>query len=160
MTDWLSLIEFSISPAEIVVRGSVMYLVLLLMFRFILRRDIGNMGLGDFLFVALVADASQNAMSGDTHTLADGLLLVATLAFWNFLFDYLSFRSPRIRRLIEPRAVLLVKDGRLQLHNMRREYISRSEVLAKMREQGFAHLSQIREMRLESDGAISVVSTD
>jgi uncharacterized membrane protein YcaP (DUF421 family) len=46
-------------------RGTVVYWFLLLVFRFVLRRDIGSMGVADLLFAVLVADASSNAMQGE-----------------------------------------------------------------------------------------------
>lgn len=160
MGDWQALFGFSISPVEIVLRGTVMFWFLFAIFRFVLRRDVGNVGIGDFLFVVIVADASQNAMTGESRTVIDGMLLVATLVAWNFLVDYLSYRIPLIRHLAEPPSVMLVKNGRMLTRNLRREYISRSEILMKMREQGIARLEDIKEMRLESDGDISVIKND
>lgn len=154
------LVTFSVSPVEIIFRGTLIFWFLFLLFRFLLRRDIGTVGIGDFLFVVIVADASQNAMSGDAKSVADGMLLVATLVFWNFLIDYISFRSAFIRRLTEPPSVMLVKNGKPILQNMRREYITRTDLHAKMREQGIEDIRRIKEMRLESDGSISVIQTD
>lgn len=160
MGDWQDLFGFSISPAEIVLRGTVMFWFLFAIFRFVLRRDVGNVGISDFLFVVIVADASQNAMTGESRTVMDGMLLVATLVAWNFLLDYLSYRVPLIRHLADPPPVLLVKNGRMLTRNLRREFISRPDVLMKMREQGIARLEDIKEMRLESDGDISVIKND
>lgn len=154
------LVAFSVSPWEIMLRGTLMYWFLFLVFRFLLRRDIGNVGIGDFLFVVIVADASQSAMSGDAKTVADGVLLVSTLVFWNYLFDYVSYKSPFIRRFSEPQSIMLVKNGKLILRNMQREYITRSEVQAKMREEGIEDINEIKEMRLEPDGSISVLRKD
>jgi len=154
------LVAFSVSPWEIMLRGTLMYWFLFLLFRFLLRRDIGNVGIGDFLFVVIVADASQSAMSGDSKTIADGILLVSTLVFWNYLFDYISYKSPFIRRFTEPPSIMLVKDGKLIIRNLQREYITRTEVQAKMREEGIEDINKIKEMRLESDGSISVLQKD
>ena len=154
------LVAFSVSPWEIMLRGTLMYGFLFLVFRFLLRRDIGNVGIGDFLFVVIVADASQSAMSGDSKTLTDGVLLVSTLVFWNYLFDFVSYQSSFIRRFTEPPSIMLVKNGKLILRNMQREYITRSEVQAKMREEGIEDINEIKEMRLESDGSISVIRKD
>ena len=60
-----------------------MYLALVLTFRFILRRDVGSLGIPDVLFIVIVADAAQNAMAGEYKSIADGIVLVATLVFWN-----------------------------------------------------------------------------
>lgn len=153
----MSLFSLSASPLEIIFRGSVMFWLLFIIFRFVLRRDIGSVGIGDFLFVVIVADASQNAMSGDAKTIADGMLLVTTLVFWNFSLDWVSYKSKFIRRITEAPSLLLVKAGKLQLRNMRREFITREEIFAKLREQGLEDLEQVKEMRLEGDGEISVI---
>lgn len=153
----MSLFSLSASPLEIIFRGSVMFWLLFIIFRFVLRRDIGSVGIGDFLFVVVVADASQNAMSGDAKTIADGMLLVTTLVFWNFSLDWVSYKSKFIRRITEAPSLLLVKAGKLQLRNMRREFITREEIFAKLREQGLEDLEQVKEMRLEGDGEISVI---
>lgn len=155
--DWGNLFALSANPIEIFLRGSLMFWFLFLIFRFILRRDIGNIGIGDFLFVAIVADASQNAMSSDYRSVTDGFILVASLAFWNYLLDYLSYRSMAIRRFVEPSAMLLVKNGKLQRNNLRRQLITPEEIDAKLRQQGIKTLSDVAEMRLEADGEISVI---
>jgi uncharacterized membrane protein YcaP (DUF421 family) len=154
---FMSMFLLSASPLEIMVRGSCMFILLFIIFRFILRRDVGSVGIGDFLFVVIVADASQNAMTGDAKTIADGVLLVATLVFWNFFLDWMSYKYYFVRRIIEPPSLLLVKAGRFQLKNMRREFITKEEVLAKLREQGLENLEQVKEVRLEGNGEISVV---
>ena len=99
MTD---LFQFTLHPAELILRGSVIYLGLVLTFRFVLRRDVGSMGLPDILFIVLIADASQNAMAGEYKSITDGAILLGTLVFWNVALDWLSFRSPVFRRFIEP----------------------------------------------------------
>ena len=160
MMNWEDVFAFSLSPAEIILRGTLMYWFLFVIFRFVLRRDIGNVGISDFLFVVIVADASQSALSGDAETVADGFLLVGTLVFWNFFFDYISYKFAFIRRLTEPLSVLLVKDGKPIIRNMRREYITINEIQAKMREEGIEDMNKVKEMRLESDGSISVICTE
>lgn len=156
----MDLFTFSVSPLEIMLRGTLMYWFLFLIFRFLLRRDVGNMGIGDFLFIVIVADASQNAMSADATTLADGMLLVGTLVFWNLLLDYSSYRFPLIRGFTVPPSMVLVKDGKYQWRNMRREFITKEELQAKLREEGVLDLSKVKEMRLEADGGISVIKKE
>ena len=155
--DWSDALAFSMPATEIVLRGSLMYWFLFLVFRFILRRDVGALGIGDFLFVAIVADASQNAMSGDSKSVADGALLVATLVFWNYLFDFMSYKIPIARRFVEPPPLLLVRDGQFLLKNMRRELITKDEIITKLREEGLESVTEVKKMYLESNGEISLI---
>ena len=62
--DWAWLVEFKVPAWELILRGSVMYWLLFLFFRVVLRRDVGAVGVADVLLVVLIADASQNAMTG------------------------------------------------------------------------------------------------
>lgn len=142
---------------EIVLRGSTIYLSLILLFRFVVRRDTGAVGTADLLILVLIADASQNAMAGEYKTIADGLVLIATLIGWNLLLNWLAFRFPRLRGLVEADKLLLLRDGKMQRRNMRRELITEEELLAKVRGHGLEKLDDVRRAYLESDGEITVI---
>ena len=108
------------AAAELVVRGTAMYLGLMVIVRVLLRRDIGAVGVADVLFVVIIADAAQNAMSGEYKSIADGMVLVGTLVVWNALLDYLSFRSPAFSRLMDSPARPLIRNGQRLRANLRR----------------------------------------
>ena len=58
------LFGLSVSPLELVVRGTAMYWFLFVLFRVVLRRDTGSLAIADVLLLVIIADAAQNAMSG------------------------------------------------------------------------------------------------
>lgn len=150
-------LSFSMSPLEVFIRGTLMYWFLFLLLRFLLRRDTGSAGISGILFVVLLGDAAQNAMIGKGHTIGDGGLLIATLAAWNLLLDWLGTRSKVMARLTEAPPVLLVRHGRLVHRNLRRELVTREEVEAKMRDKSLEKLEQIKAMYLEGDGTFTVI---
>lgn len=158
--DWAEVFAFGVSPLEIVVRGTAMYWFLFVIFRFIVRRDVGSVGVADILILVMVADAAQNGMSGEYISVADGMLLVATLIFWNALLDRLSYYFPSFARFNQAPPLLLVRDGRMLRRNMRREYITEDELWTQLRQQGVDELSQVRKAYLEPDGEFSVVRKD
>jgi uncharacterized membrane protein YcaP (DUF421 family) len=155
--DWGSVFLPDAPFLEIIVRGSVMYLALFIMLRIVLKRQAGALGMTDLLLITLLADASQNAMAGEYKSLPDGVVLVATIIFWNYLFDWLTVKSEWFERLIEPPPLPLVKRGKLLRRNMRSELITEGELLGKLREQGVEDLSKVKLVNIESDGQISVI---
>ena len=155
--DWTSLFVPDTPFLEIIVRGSVMYLSLVILLRIVLKRQTGTLGMTDLLLITLLADASQNAMAGEYKPLPDGIVLVATIIFWNYAFDWLSVQSEWFERLIEPAPLPLVKRGKLLRQNMRRELITEAELLGKLREQGVEDISKVKQANIESDGQISVI---
>jgi uncharacterized membrane protein YcaP (DUF421 family) len=160
MIDWSALFGFSVNPVEIVLRGTAMYWFIFLLFRILLRRDIGAIAIADVMLLVLIADAASNGMSGEYTSVTDGCLLVATIAGWNYVFDWLSFHSVAIRRLVQPPPLLLIKDGKLQRKNMRQELITSEEIKSRLREQGIKDLSEVKMAYLEEDGEISILRQD
>jgi len=154
------LFQFRVSPVELFVRGTLIYWFLFAMFRFVLRRDAGGLGIADILLVVLIADASQNAMAGGYDSVSEGCVLVGTLIGWNYLVDWASFRWEVVRRLAEPTPLLLIDRGRVLARNLRREFVTRDELEAQLRLNGVGSLSNVRKAYLESDGRFSVVRYD
>lgn len=119
--DWHGSFALTVSPLELFVRGSVVYWFLFAVFRVVLRRDMGGIGVADVL---LIADAAQNAMAGEYRSITDGVVLVSTIVGWNVAIDWLAYRVPAIRVIVEARSVLLVRDGQLVHRNLRQEWIA------------------------------------
>lgn len=157
---WAALFRFGVSPWEIVVRGSSIYWLLFLLFRFVLRRDVGSIAIADVLLLVLIADASQNAMSGGYDSVAEGAVLVATIAFWNYALDWAAYRFDWVRRVIEPGPLLLVRRGRPLRANMRQELLTLDDLKSKLRQQGIEDLREVKAAFMESDGSISVIRID
>ena len=152
--------EFTAPPLELVARGTLVYWFLFLVFRFVLRRDIGSMGITDFLFVVLLGDAAQNGMIGDATSTSDAVVLISTLVFWNFLVDFLTSRFPALERWMQPPKLVLVRDGVKNRRHMRREFITDEELEAKARSVGIDDLRRVKAMYLEADGEITLVPVD
>lgn len=151
------LFQVHVSVSELVLRGTLVYWLLFLIFRFILRRDVGAVGIADILLLVIVADAAQNAMSGGYDTFSEGAILVGTIVAWNWLLDFLSYHFKLVRRFASPSRLTLVERGMPRKRNLRREFITMEELREKLREQGIEHISDVKAAYLEGDGEISVI---
>lgn len=160
MVDWAHLFAFSVHPAEIVLRGTIIYWFILLLFRFVLRRDIGAIGIADVMLLVLIADAASNGMSGGYESITDGCLLITTIAGWNYTLDWVSFHFPAVHRWVQPPPLPLVRNGRLQRKAMRQELITIEELKSKLREQGIANFNEVKIAYLEEGGEITVLRAD
>lgn len=154
--DWTNLFTMTMSPLELIVRGTLVYLFVFCLFRFILHRDVGSVGIADLLVLVIIADASQNAM-GDYDSIADGFVLVSTIAFWNYFFDYMSYHFNWFARFSQPPPLLIVKDGVKQRKNMRREMMTDEELMEMLRNQGVESLDEVKAAHLEADGHLSIL---
>lgn len=155
--DWSELFGLSVSPWELIVRGSAMYLFLFLLFRVVVKRRVGSIGMADILILVIVADAAQNGMAGEYRSITDAFILVSTLVGWNMLIDWLAFRFPALARVLEPPPLLLIDNGRVLRKHLRIELMSENELESKLREQGVSDPREVAKAYIEPDGQVTVL---
>jgi uncharacterized membrane protein YcaP (DUF421 family) len=157
--DWHGMFVPTVSIFEIVLRGTAVYLSILALLR-LFRREAGTLATTDLIVIVLVADAAQNAMSADYHSITEGLVLVATIFAWNYGLDWLGFRYPWAYRLLHPAPLLLVSEGRVQRRNLRSEMLTMEDLMEQLREQGVDDVRQVKQCFLEADGRLSVLKKE
>jgi uncharacterized membrane protein YcaP (DUF421 family) len=108
----------------------------------------------------LIADASQNAMSSNYQSVVDGLVLIATIVFWNYALDFLTSRFPRIERFTYPPPILLVRNGKVIPKNMRRQFVTHEQLMSLLREHGVETISKVKAAYLEGSGHTSVIPVE
>ena len=146
----------SVNALELVVRGVVVYVALLVALRIFGKREVGQFTLYDLVFVLLVANALQPAMTGPDSSLTGGLVLILSLVTANAVVNMLD-RVPMIHRLFTPRPSVIIKDGKYIKAEMDREGVTEDEIEMAIREHGLSGAQDARLAVLESDGTISVV---
>jgi uncharacterized membrane protein YcaP (DUF421 family) len=154
--DWQTLFMPKTPLLELFLRGTVMYVILLAALRVLVRRHVGSLSLMDLLLMVLIADAAQNAMADQYRSITEGLVLCGTLIGWNYLFDWLAYRSRAFERLLEPAPLNVIRDGKFQRRNMRAEFITQDELMSLLRQQGVNDVKDVKWACIESDGGISV----
>ena len=157
--DWAALFVPKSSLAALVIRGSVMYLMLFVLLRSLVRRRVGALSITDLLLIVLIADAAQNAMAGDYMSISEGLVLCGTIVGWSYFLDWLAFRYPSLRSWLEPPPLPLIHHGQLQPRNMRQELITEEELMSQLRQQGVEDVGEVKTAFIEPDGRISVIKS-
>ncbi len=89
--------------------------------------------------------------------LLEGLAALALLILLQYAIAWLSVRSDRFQSLIKSEPTLVYHRGRFLDAPMRRERLTREELLAAIRSSGTADLDQVGAVVLETDGSISVL---
>jgi len=157
--DWHGVFVPTVSLLELVLRGTLMYLGIFVLMR-VSRRVVGSISTADMLIVVVVADAAQNGMSADYHSVTEGAVLVGTIFAWNWFMDWLEFRFPSLQPMLEGRPLPLIRNGRILRRNMRAEMITMAELHSQLREHGVESISQVKRCCLEADGHLSVITED
>lgn len=146
-----------ISILEKIIRPAIVYFFLLLVFRFMGKRSVGQLTPFDLVVLLIISNIVQNAMIGSDNSLGGGLIGAATIFILNYIFVELAFRSKGMRRIMEARPALLIHNGRVLHDNLNRERITMDELLSAMRRAGVVEPSKVWIAVLEENGSISVI---
>jgi uncharacterized membrane protein YcaP (DUF421 family) len=152
------LFRFGVPAWQLIVRSASIYLVLLFALRVFGKREVGQFTLFDLVFILLVANAVQPAMTGPDSSLGGGILMIGTLVVLNLLIARVD-RYRFFHHLFTPDPSLIIKDGKLLDGRLRRLNVSPEEVEAAIREHGLDSVSEVKVGVLEADGSISIVPT-
>lgn len=158
--DWETLLIPRMSLLELVLRGSLMYVILFGLLRILVRRHVGAFNVTDLLMIVLIADAAQNAMASEYRSIPEGVVLCATIIGWSYLLDWLAFRFPSLRQWLEAPPLPLIRHGRFQRRNMRQELITEDELVSQLRQQGIEDVKHVKAAFLEPDGQFSFITDD
>ncbi len=160
MTKWLAEV-FSHPDLRggliIAAKTSVIYLFLVAGLRLLGKRELGQMNIYDLVLLIVIANAVQNAMVGSDNSLGGGIVAAVTLLVFNRAFAGLMERSPKLEKFMVGEPTLIVNDGQILTDKMKREGVTRDQLLAALREHGMEKVDQARMCVLEIDGTISVV---
>jgi uncharacterized membrane protein YcaP (DUF421 family) len=157
---WGELLIPTHSVMEMIVRGTLAYLALFLILRFLMKRQSSTIGIADVLVIVVLADAAQNGFAKEYKSITEGVVLVLTIVFWDTALNWLSYRFKIFERLLAAKPLPLISDGKLNRRNMRRELITEDELRSHLRQEGLKNFSEVEKACVEANGEISVVKKD
>jgi uncharacterized membrane protein YcaP (DUF421 family) len=141
---------------EFIVRGAIVYLVLLMLVRLSGRRTVGQFTPFDLLVVMLLSEAVSNSLNGADESLSGGLIVAATLVALNILFAVVTARHRKIADLVDGTPVLLGRDGVIFQDVRKSMRVSETDIEQALHEADCS-LSDVKCIFLEADGSITVL---
>ena len=158
--DWAGIFEPKHGLLELFLRGTMMYLVIFVLLRVVVRRQVGGMGMTDVLVVVLIAEVGGNGLSDNFQSLPESTVLVATVLFWSYAIEWLQSRFPGLESLLRDSKLKLIENGRMLRKNMRSEFVTIDELMAQLRKNGLEDCREVKAAYMEADGKISIIRRD
>lgn len=142
---------------EPVLRGTIIYLFVVVIIRLIGKNKLGELGPFDLVFLLIVSESIQNSIIGDDKSITAGLICVSVLGLLNVVINDLSFRFRWFEKLVEGEPEVIILNGKIHKKILRKEKISDAELLEALREHEVMNPEDVKCAILESDGKISVI---
>ena len=145
---------------EIVVRATVIFWVLWILLRATGKRELAEITPFELITLLVLGDIVQQGVTGEDMSVTGAGLAAGTIVLWTLVLSYGSFRSSRIRGVLESPPSIIVRDGRIVPEMLRIQRLVVGDVLEAARSQGIADLATVRFGVLEPDGKFSFLTDE
>ena len=149
--------ELPVPVWEKVLRAAAVYAFLLLAMRLTGKRQLGQMSSFDIVVLLMLSNIVQNAMIGNDNSVVGGLIGATTILVLNYGVARITVSTKRASRLLEGGPTVLIHNGHVIDANLKRELLSREELVASLRRQGILSIDEVHVAVLEDSGTITAV---
>ncbi len=149
--------DFGSDLVGVAARTAVVYVFLVLGFRFLGKREAGQLSTLDLVVLLVISNAVQNAMVGQNTSLLGGLLAAFVILALDLLLHAAADRWTWLRNALDGEPTLLVEDGVVLWDNLRHEGISDRELGVALRQNQLLSVDEAHFVFLETNGMISVI---
>lgn len=144
---------------EMAIRAAIIYAVTLAIVRLGKKRFMGSGTAFDMIVGIMLGSMASRALTGNSPFVAT-MVGAAVLVFLHWLFSGIALRWHGFGTLVKGHSRLLVKDGEVDQHMMRKTHTTRRDLEEDLRSQGVEHVSSVKEARLERSGTVSVLKAE
>lgn len=145
---------------ETVIRVVIVYVVLLVAFRIIGKRELSKLSPFELVTLLIVPEIFQQALMREDFSMTTAMVAASTLLLLVFLTSVVNYRWPVMHRLTSGKPTVLVHAGEFLREAMDRERVPADEILAEVHKAGLERIEQVRWAILEDDGKIAVIPND
>jgi uncharacterized membrane protein YcaP (DUF421 family) len=152
---WKDMFVLGVPILEKILRPIIVYVFLIVGLRLSGKRELAQLNPFDLIVLLTLSNTVQNAIIGEDNSVTGGIIGAASLLAINYLVVRFLYDHRKIEQLVEGRADILIENGKLHEHKLKRELITKQELAAAARKQGFDSLSEVHQCVLEPGGTLS-----
>jgi uncharacterized membrane protein YcaP (DUF421 family) len=154
---WKDMFVLALPLAEKILRPICVYVFLVVSLRLSGKRELVQLNPFDLVVLLTLSNTVQNAIIGDDNTVTGGIIGASSLLVVNYLVVRFLYNHRSLDQLVEGRADILIEDGKVKTHHLKKELITMSQLEAAARKQGFDSLGEVQQCVLEPGGTISFI---
>lgn len=137
-----------------------MYWFILLIFRLMGKREVGELSIFDLVVFLLIAEVAGFSLDDPQSSFINAIVPVLMLFFIQMGVSYFSLKSKKFRDVMEGEPSILIRDGIIVEKEMRKQRYNLDDLLQQLREQQIGSIQSVSYAFLESSGNLSVFKKD
>lgn len=145
---------------QAIFRTVVLYGVIILIFRLMGKREIGELSIIDIVVSIMMAELAVIAIERPEVPFVNALIPMFVLMIVQITTAYISLKSKRFRDLLEGEPVLIIKNGNIDEEAMRKQRYNFDDLMLQIRQKNIRDLADVEFAVLENSGKLSVITKE
>lgn len=142
--------------AAIIFRTLILYVVILIIFRVMGKREIGELSLLDLVVFMMIAEMAALGIENNHEPILKWLVPMFLLVGVQFMLAFISLKSKRFRLLVDGKPSIIINNGKIDEHEMRMQRYNFDDLLLQLREDGVSDIEDVEYAILETSGKLSI----
>lgn len=139
------------------VRTIILYSIVLIVMRFMGKREIGQLQPFELAISIMIADLATLPMSETGIPISNGIIPILGLLVMHLLISMVNMKSMRMREIICGKPSILIYRGRIDEHKLKKERFTINELEERLRGNNINNIGDVEYAILETSGQISVI---
>ena len=132
------------------------YFFIILIYRIMGKREVGQLGIIDLIVSILMAELAMISIEGYDKSIFYSILPIMTLTILQTILAYFSIKKPKFRNFLDGNPSIIIKEGHINYKEMLKQRYSLDDLLVQIRDKGFKSLEEVEYAILENNGCLSV----
>ena len=141
----------------IIFRTTVIYLVILLLFRIMGKREVGELSVLDLVVSIMIGDIAVLSFEELEKPFIRQTIPMFVLAILQITLAFASLKSVRFRNIMDGKPQIIINQGKIDEKAMRRQRYNFDDLLTQLREQGIIDINEVQFAILETTGRLSMI---
>ncbi len=140
-----------------VLRTIILYFIVTLAIRLMGKRQIGDMQPNELVVTLLISEIAAIPLQDSEQPVSIGIAAILVLVFLEIIISILSMKSFCMRKLLNGKSVVIIKNGVIDQKAMRNVRMTVVDLIEQLRIQNVFNLSDVAFAVLEVNGNLSVL---
>lgn len=144
----------------VVYRTLLFYIIITIIYRFMGKREIGQLGIVDLIVSILIAELAAISIDNRQESIFLSILPIALLMGIQILMSYISLKRPKIRNIFDGNPSVIINSGKVNFNEMVKQRYNLEDLLTQLREKNVRSIEEVDYAVLETSGKLSVFTKD
>lgn len=132
------------------------YFFVILMFRLMGKREIGQLGVIDLIVSILIAELIAISIENIEDSIFLSIIPIVMLVVLEILIAFISIKSRKIRVFFDGKPSLIISNGKINYHEMVKQRYSMDNLLLELRQNSIKNIDEVEYAFLEPNGKLSI----